>query len=1447
MDEVVIYTFGHLSIFKSIFQALAVLFDPTQTEFFVSSDGMGLGIGATLAAMVAFLGAGFNWFDTEKFTPHTALYGMILYSLLFVPKMPEVWLSDLYTGRTEVVNNVPFGVAILGNAFSSLAVGISRNFEVQYTSPGSVDGLTYSNNVLSTGAGGGSGFLSPLKSMLFFRHNTFMYLPKHIKSNLVSYQEYCIKATANGDLKPIPAFSYTQMAKEVDPFAYLFDENFIDATLAAYAKKIDGSEEFLTCLELNAALSGAGVDSLEYQIGNAESMGVYAYRATATGQNYEEYLAQTQNGGTYDASGSLTELNEQLSSILSNGVNAQKFMRAALSRDLIRLGKEFSGLSPEMQNDYAVTMTTAVENSKILQAVEGEEFLKWSMAAMSALQFLFYALTPIVGLALVAKGAGAFKYFGGYLLFGLWSYSWIPVASAINFWSIGSFMETFNAQDGVMGITPELVEVLISQGEEAIAVGANLLAMTPLVTFAILSSGGAYAMTSLAKAANPNGGASQAAANLAPALRDNPSLVKMKDNFQQSVAGETVGASSYVSSELGNHSFGTQASKNSQIAAAERYTDSYEQKATAAKENAANNLSSVLKSVGSGKSFAAVEASGVTIGTGLSAGLRELGVDSSALSTTQRDAIMGQLSTGASIGDTLKGAVQASHGNEAARSLTAQQIEAAETAFLSNTQVSDSYTSSNGVKSDNETRASVNEGASKVAKTSASLTDAKQIQQSALKEISESSEFNSGYKKDGLNVLADAINKPSTGVDNSFDSGANYLSQQYRQAAIDYGYSDQDADAMASQFKADLTSAFESSNKFHPDRDSSSAAAFSTFFDKVKAGGKDVKENALLQDAQRNLLNNTGNSTLTPEKEKYAPLEKVESNIAKHGGALKKTAQNGTKGAPVVSDNGSIDGNTAAGTISATDSKLSSGSPFKESELSPLQDAFSNFNSASDKITGNSGDKGANYQANFDKHANDIAARDHDGKTFDQLGRNDARKVAFEAGQATASDFRNDFKESMNNTPGGNDRHNQEVLAATDNLINSAQGLGDFAKNTSSPIKNKGSLAEGQFGNYAQSLKNASNGINKFSGGVEQNKDINNDQLQKQADKTRESYQGKSVVAELIQGKEGVPLPVLEESKGFLDDHYQALRNGEDANAVNARTDQNIDDSVEKYSQIRTQNAKSFISDNLPESYQNKMDFNLSNTGEPIKNDMNANQKSGYSAPQSLALTTMEWGASTSGNVEGIALANMEAGAVAGTIETIASAFGGKKLQAAKKVTDGGGKSDPLKSAFDNLQGAATTAFVIDSANQQNKISNHRDAMSLSQAVDIASNDIVQTTQRMFDNGNQNEAVTMLKEMSRGMGHTSPGALFTVEQDRASGEKSLSINENQFKNYINNGGFDGQDKDKTNIERTKILFDTVNDMNNSVIGANQQNYKSEDVDSNKRSQSYEDNEFFKRK
>ena len=1434
MDSVVIYTFGHLSIFKAVFQALAVLFDPLQTEFFVSDDGMGLGVGATLAAMVAFIGAGFNWFDTEKFAPHTALYGMLLYSLIFVPKMPDVWLTDLYTGRTEVVNNVPFGVAILGNAFSSLSVGISRNFEVQYTSPGAVDGLTYSSNVLSTGAGAGSGFLSPLKSLLFFRHNTFMYLPKHIKVNLIAYQKYCIDATAKQDPNPSPAFSYAKMSTETEPFTYLFDDNFIDSTLNAPTLNLAGDVVFLTCTQLQTALSGAGVDSIEYQLGNAASMGVYAYRATATGQNFEEYVAQSQNGETFDASASITEISSQLTAILSNGENAKDFMLSAMARDIIRLGKDFTGLPPEMLNDYAITMTQAIESSKILQAVEGEEFLKWSMAAMSALQFLFYALTPIVGLAMVAKGAGSFKYLGSYLLFGLWSYSWIPVASAINFWSIGSFMETFNAQDGVMGITPELVELLISQGEESIAVGANLLAMTPLLTFAILSTGG-YAMTSLSKAANPNGGASQAASNLAPPLRDNPSLMKMKGVGEQIRSGNNVGASNFVNAENSNFKFGTQASKSAQIASLESYTQSAEASATAARKNQASNMVSVLKSVGSQGTIESVDNKGLSMTKAVSAGMKELGINSKDLSKNQREGIMADISTGANIGKVLAARANAYNGNDSSIKYSESQINAAETAFLENAKLDDSFNTRTADKTAEEIKASFNDGANKVSETGTSLKNAQQVQEQETAQINAGTEFRSGYNLDGSQVVANALANPNSGLDGSLESGFEHIGQKYYQEAKEQGLSDDEATKSKNNAISNLRSQFYSGEKFDPKRDSSSAAAFGTFFNAVNNPGSDPLTNRLMQGTQRRILNDTGSNAVNAPGEKFQGLDKVSGNIARKSESINSEVNSGTKNAPSTTTN---NGKTTQDSFTDKESQVRSGSQFSQSELAPYNAAMTNFDQASNNVTGLKGSNGANYQSTFDQKKDELAQKNYGASSFDSLTGNQARTVAFDAAMGTAQEFSNDYAQSLNDNVGANNQHNENVLSSTNAFIQNAQEFGDFSKATSSPIKQEGTIAEGQ-------LKGAANTFNKASQGIIKNKEMNDSIQDRDASSAKDTSnkdidrkENQSSGSKLINGVNGAPLNDNAAIDQAFDSHYAALANGESPNEVNKGTDEKIDSVVRSNAKDRTHD----------DSKQSAVNFNSGGSGgEPFISAMDANQKAGYSTPQSYAIAEMEFGANTSGNGEKIVAGVMTSAAVTDIASSGAKmTMAGKVDSAAKAGSKGKSQDGFLDSMAGFTHGLATMGLIMSEEEKQEARISERNNQSTSHAVTTATNDVSQTAQRLYAGGNQEQAITMLKEMSRGMGMANE-TLFS-ENTSQNGSKSLSINQSSMKAYINNGGYGGEDKDKSSADRMKILFDASNNANNASIGINQQEGRQQEVvDASTRSQDYEKNQFWKNK
>lgn len=1411
MNDVVIYTFGHLSIFKAVFQALAVLFDPTQSQFFVSSDGMGLGIGATLAAMVALIGTGFSWFDNQKFTPHAALYGMFVYSLLFVPKMPEVWLSDLYTGRTEVVNNVPLGVAILGSVFSNISVGISRNLDVQYTSPGAVDGLTYSSSVMSPSGGIGNGFLSPLKSLLYFRHNTFTHFPLNIKSNLIAYQIYCLGPSEK-------AFSYEAMSKSSQPFEYLFNPDHINLTLIAPKVEADGSSTFVTCEVLNSALSGNSVESVEYQIGNADSIGMYAYNAMTTGKNYEAYLAKSQNGVSLDSSQSLSELTNQLAAILANGSNATNFMLATMARDIIRIGRDFEGMPQAMLNDYSITMTQAMESAKILQAVEGEEFLRWSMAAMAALQFLFYALTPVVGLAMVAKGPGAFKYLGSYLLFGMWSYSWIPVASAINFWSIGSFMETFNAQDGVMSMTPELVDILISQGEEAIAVGANLLAMTPLLTFAILSTGGAYAMTSLAQAANPNGGASKAAANLAPALRDNPSVMAMSSPFGQAVGGKNTGVSAFTTSQLSGMTFSGGKNLQNSIANAQAYTETYSQKHATAKTKAASNIMSVAREIGGNGSVQTFENAGLQMSKALSNGLKQLGVDSSTLTDSQLNAMSYKLSTGVGVGDVLRGGAEASLGKTEAAAITSSQMEAAESSFFESAVFSEDLSTSQSSMTSEGIRAGTNKLASDVSQTKAELATAKQVQKNDLAEIKATEAYASSTNRTGADVANAIINSNQAGP--AFSDGLDLIKSIAKTEAIGRGLTPEKAEKAANEVASIVDAYHKSGQKFDPERDVSSSAAFASFFEATNSSNLPAEMGGLMHDVQRNLINQSGNSAVLSPATGDSPLDTVQSNIDGKGGNIITAATGGNQGGPTVGTNGEIDGENTNAVIQGQRNDIQQGSDFDKSELKPLNDAFANFDDASNKVTGLKGGDGADYQKMFESKANEIAKADYNGKSFDDLTKNAARTTAYKAAQATGEQFNIDFAENLQNHTGSNTPENQRLLEATEGLLDNSTKFGEFAMAASTDIKHEGNLAEFQFGGYATTFENASEGVGKYQGAIEASSQQRANNQKDFAEQTIDRVKNQSLGQDLVGGKSGAPLNSNDEVDAVMEGFYNDKANGIPAKDADDVAASKVHDIVNENAKTRTDGATGNNIVDFEPGGQSAHDFLQA---------FDAYRGAGMTTPQAYSMAEVQMGARTSGNGESIVTNNVVAGAAVTGAGAVGDAAVNGKAKGLGNATGSDGvklanNSDRINSSGpieDGIRSIMMGVIIGNKSSAQQEHIDYRDNQSETHAVDMASGNFKATTEAMFAGGNTEAPVTLLKEMARGMG-VSNQEMFTLGTNEETGKPNLDVNQNVVKAYINNSGREGVDGDLTRTERMEKLFDASNSANSAGVGYSQQ-------------------------
>lgn len=126
---------------------------------------------------------------------------------------------------------------------------------------------------------------------------------------------------------------------------------------------------------------------------------------------------------------------------------------------------------------------------------------------MDILFFIFIAATPIVMFVVAANPVSGVKVAGAYVLFGLWTQSWIPMMAIINGWyqaEIRSF-----ASPGSMGLTPEYLSALMKHVSTATIAASNMLQSAPYMMFAIMT-GSMFALSNVVSKAAPSGGAAAA-------------------------------------------------------------------------------------------------------------------------------------------------------------------------------------------------------------------------------------------------------------------------------------------------------------------------------------------------------------------------------------------------------------------------------------------------------------------------------------------------------------------------------------------------------------------------------------------------------------------------------------------------------------------------------------------------------------------------------------------------------------------------------------------------------------------------------------------------------------------------------------------------------------------------------------------------------------------------
>ncbi|OYV29646.1 MAG: hypothetical protein B7Z79_09955, partial [Thiomonas sp. 20-64-9] len=172
---------------------------------------------------------------------------------------------------------------------------------------------------------------------------------------------------------------------------------------------------------------------------------------------------------------------------------------------------------PHPLPSYCGLDTLNLNYQQIINAASANSFEQNMLPMMSLLQFMFFALAPLVAGVMVMMGAQGFGVAVKFLLFGAWTQSWLPFAVIISDWqqmttgsALGKMALALAGPSGNPDTSAFLVQgAQLSRVFEKVAIQLStsnlLLALTPLFSMAVIS-GSMMALSGLAK--SMDGGAS---------------------------------------------------------------------------------------------------------------------------------------------------------------------------------------------------------------------------------------------------------------------------------------------------------------------------------------------------------------------------------------------------------------------------------------------------------------------------------------------------------------------------------------------------------------------------------------------------------------------------------------------------------------------------------------------------------------------------------------------------------------------------------------------------------------------------------------------------------------------------------------------------------------------------------------------------------------------------
>lgn len=462
-----VYSMGDLPIFTGVLNATAMAFN---SSLFNPAEGAGVVMVGLLMTCVWMILSALNQGKID----HKPLIFVIL--LFYAGVMPKerVQVEDIFTGQIAVVDNVPLVVALPASIIASLNRALTDKIETAFS--------TTDGSYLAMGA---EGFASPLKLLMGLRNLRDVFPVQN--QNIEEFIRYCALT------EPLysETFSVQKLKKSPDVVGYLAGLN------------VSGVMTYHDPLESPSAGGALG-------IGISCSLGKERIKndlSPAAIQAALEAAVKTNTAGEIPAGSGLgasvagveQAYNSVTAGIMGNLQDAQQFMLNVVTADAVNGALNCFNQPAGSDNQachVAVMSAQAIEQGNVDAAAQASIFTKTMIPGMNILMALFFAFSPIIIAVAFLAGPHGIKIATSFLMFGIWTQSWMPVAAVINYLIEMQTQNAFSSWPAT-GVTLQNYMQFYNVLSIKLGMASTLMASVPLLTFALLS-GSAMAVTKVA-------------------------------------------------------------------------------------------------------------------------------------------------------------------------------------------------------------------------------------------------------------------------------------------------------------------------------------------------------------------------------------------------------------------------------------------------------------------------------------------------------------------------------------------------------------------------------------------------------------------------------------------------------------------------------------------------------------------------------------------------------------------------------------------------------------------------------------------------------------------------------------------------------------------------------------------------------------------------------------